>query len=365
MQAAQAVGQLVSAVVAVLGTAGYVIVLGAIVLWVRLREASFPKEVPISLASREELLVIGAQALAVWIVLAAALLLLASRLMGASLVDRRAAIADLILGLASTVVVLAVMEKTNWEIITFGGGLLGLAVIGVAISALALRPPFSVWLAALVPVAVGVGLPFVVSSLGDESDPVGTVGTAWVAFLLLLLLLPTLASLRAQRDANSAAIDRLEMERSDLTRESATAPAGASERLHVLNRLLASLRERRHAASARLWLRGTAAGVAGLVLLGGIAVASQFDKAKLFRTGVVSLNTGRCVQATYLSRNSSYVVLGDQQKFPPASDGNVLPNKVVAIPISEVREVQVRNPTARGIPMTSGACGEDVVVPKR
>lgn len=367
MQALQAIGQVVSAIVAVLGTAGYVIVLGAIVLWIRLKEAHFPKEVPVSFASREELLVIGAQALAVWVALAAALLLLGSLLVRASLIDRRLAIADLAFGLACSIVVLAAMDETKWEVILVGGALLASSAVAVVGWAVLLRPPFSVWVAALGPAAVGVALPFVVTTLGDESNGTGTVATTWVAFFLVLLLLPALAALRSQIGADSAAIDRLDMERDDLT-PSDSAPAAGSARLHDVNRLLASLRDSRRAARTRLWLRATAAGLTGLVLLGGIAVASQFDKKRLFRTGLVSLNTGRCVKATYLSRNKDYIVLGDQRRFKKGPHDALVEldhpgqNKVVAIPADEVLELQVRNPTRRGIRMTTARCGGEALV---
>jgi hypothetical protein len=59
------------------------------VLWIRLREAHFPKEVPLSIASREELLVMGAQTLAVWLLLTVALLSLAGWLLTATGVSRR------------------------------------------------------------------------------------------------------------------------------------------------------------------------------------------------------------------------------------------------------------------------------------
>jgi len=79
--ALQLLGQAIAAVVAVLGATGYIIALGAVVLWVRLGKAGFPREVPLATVSKQELLVLGAQALAVWVVLGLVLLLLAARLL--------------------------------------------------------------------------------------------------------------------------------------------------------------------------------------------------------------------------------------------------------------------------------------------
>src|SRR3954453_22353753 len=113
MPAIQALSQIVAALAAAIGATGYIILLGAAVLWIRLRQGFFPKEVPISFASREELLVMGAQALAVWVVLAIALIALSSRLLGDDTLQVRHLLADLALGFGVTVVTLTAVEGAS------------------------------------------------------------------------------------------------------------------------------------------------------------------------------------------------------------------------------------------------------------
>jgi len=375
VQALQVFGQLISALVAALGATGYVLVLGAIVLWIRLREGEFPKEVPLSFASREELLVLGAQALAVWLVLAVALVALAARLMTAQGLSRRDMVADVVLGVSVTAATQATIDGAELWITVPIVILLGLSIVMVGEGALVIRPPLATWIAPLLAAAIGVLLPLAVDRLGDEQGP-GTRLAAWAAFLAVILCLPSLRAQRLRIAANAAAVNRLEMERADLVPTGNTPPvpgaAPAPPRLQEVNRLLATLREHLAAARRRFWLRGTGVGIAALFLLGGIAIASQFEKQHLFRAAVVSLNTGRCVSATYLSRNNDNIVLGDQRRYKPDKQGKLLikrdkkdrppENKVVVVPTSEVLEVQVKDPTAAGVPMTTAVCSNEALI---
>ncbi len=374
MRALQVFGQLVSALVAVLGATGYILVLGAIVLWIRLGEAGFSKEVPLSFASREEMLVLGAQALAVWLVLALALVALAARLMTTRALSRRDTVVDVALGVSVSIATQAAIDRTAIEV-TLAVGLVPLAAITwVLIGALRIRPPAAVWIAPLLAAGVGVMLPLTVDQLGDVRGP-GTVLTAWAAFIVVLLSLPSLRAQRRQIAANAAAINRLEMERADIADPPAGAVVPDPAPLAAINPLLAALRDRLATDNRRFWLRGVSVGLAGLLMLGGIAVASQFEKKHLFRTAFVSLNTGRCVKATYISRNKENVVLGDQQRFEhndgvfkldeddePIRRDPAPPNQVVAVPVSEVLEIQVRDPTDEGVPMTSAVCGDEALI---
>src|SRR5262245_58219156 len=97
--ALQLIGQVFAALVAVLGATGYIIALGAVVLWVRRGEAGFPRDVPLSTVSKQELLVLGAQALAVWVVLALVLLMLAARLLNTPGMKTSDILVDLVWGL--------------------------------------------------------------------------------------------------------------------------------------------------------------------------------------------------------------------------------------------------------------------------
>jgi Collagen triple helix repeat (20 copies) len=363
MQPVQIFAQLVSAVVAVLGAAGYLFALGAVVLWVRLREAKFSREVPISFASREELIVTGAQALAIWLILALALTLLTARLLATSReIDRGDLVFDLVFGLSASIATLAAIGGERWWVITPVALLLVLAIGQVLLSALALRPPRAVVMAALVPCAVGIGLPITIAWVGDD-DVAITVLTAWGVFAAVLLCVLPLRAQRERLSSTTAVLNGLELEREA---SSTGDPAGSPARSRTETSLLATLRERRQSARTRLWLRAVAVGALGLLVLGGVAVGSQYDKKHLFREAVVSLDGGQCVKATYLARNKEQVVLGDQRRFVQGPNGKIKdtkePNKVVVYPTSKVLELQVRDPARKGIQLTTPTCSDEGIV---
>ncbi len=376
MAALQAAGQLISALVAVLGATGYVILLGAVVLWVRLNEAHFPREVPIASASREELLVIGGQALAVWIVLAAVLLLMAVWLLTTESVSREEVLAGLALGLMATIAVLAMIEEPEWYVTVAAAAVIVVGPFLVAVRGFLLRPPFVHWVAGLFPTVIGVLLPLLVNTLADEEHPTRTVLSAWTAFLVVLAFVPGILVLRRQMGADSAAITQLEMEREELAPGATPSTLGTrNRRLWTVNRLLASLRQNHRSDRTRLWARGVAVTLAGLLLLGGVGVASQFEKEHLFRRALVSLNTGRCVSGTYLSRNKDNVVLGDQKLFRRNEDGELVRkkipreqrkrgphNRVIVVPAAEVLELQVSNPTEVGVRIKTRPCRDMALV---
>src|SRR5436305_785349 len=76
MSPTQPLSRIVAASGAVLGLAGYVYLIGAAVLWARLNQAGLPTEVPVSIAIRPELAVLGAETLAVWVGFIGVILLL-------------------------------------------------------------------------------------------------------------------------------------------------------------------------------------------------------------------------------------------------------------------------------------------------
>jgi hypothetical protein len=137
------------------------------------------------------------------------------------------------------------------------------------------------------------------------------------------------------------------------------AVASARESIDVL--LAALLRRAGDRPSAgrrplRAWLRMIAFGVVGMLILGWVAVASQLDKEHNFHRVLVSLTTGRCLEATYLARNSDQLVLADRQ---PNSDNS----RVVVVPAKEVLEVQIQNPRGPGGELNMRhRCAPDAVV---
>jgi Collagen triple helix repeat (20 copies) len=355
MQAMQVLSQVVAALVAAVGATGYIILLGAAVLWVRLHEGFFPKEVPISYASREELLVMGAQALAVWVVLAIALTVLASRLVASETVTNSDMAADIAFGFSVSVVALAWIEGAETWTIWVGVAFAAVAAVIVVVAAFSIRPPVVAWVAALVPAAVGIAMPVCIHLL-DDTKTTPTVLTAWATFAVVLIWFPTMRAQRQRIAANTAAISSLELEHPELRPQSEIAVP------KTVARLAAAIRAQLRQARVRLWLRAALVGLAGLLTLGIIAVASQFDRLNMFQGAVASLKDGRCLEGTYLARNNDQLVLGDQQRLElagkQAEDDAWAKNRVIVIPAAQVLDLQVTNPVGVGLPLTTRKCGD-------
>jgi heme exporter protein D len=363
VQAVQVLSQVVAALVAAVGATGYIILLGAAVLWVRLHEGYFPKEVPISFASREELLVMGAQALAVWFVLALALTVLAWRLVASETVQTRDVVADVALGFAVTVVTLAVVEVAETWTIWVGIGFAGAALLIVGFAAVRIRPPVAAWVAAVVPAIVGIAMPLCVRPL-DALKTTPTVLTAWATFAVVLIWFPTMRAQRERIAANGGAISSLELEYPDLR------PNAQGALPPTVARLAVAIRSQLRKARVRLWLRAIIVSVAGLIVLGCIAVASQFDRLNMFQGAFVSLKDGRCIEGTYLSRNKEQVVLGDQQRLEllpgdqsRAEEDTLARNRVIVIPASNIGDLQIKNPVGVGLPFTRRSCTDPPMRP--
>src|SRR4051794_2229937 len=248
----QLLSQLVAGLVAILGATGYIIVLGAAVLWLRLQWGEFPKEVPISLASREELLVMGAQALAVWVVLALALAALASRMVSSETLKARDIAASLGLGFSVSVVTLSVLEVQNVPTIASVAAV-GILVLAVSAYALWYRPPVVTWITPLVTVLVGFAMPVIVHPL-DATKTTPTVITAWLTFAAVIVWLPAMQVHRRQIAANSRAISGLELQYPALR------PDGAGNLPPTVARLATLLRTELRQARTRLWLRAIGIG---------------------------------------------------------------------------------------------------------
>jgi len=300
----------------------------------------------------------GAQALAIWLVLALALLVLTARLL--KTLSMLEIVANLIFGVLVSIAVLGALGGGWWWVVSIVF-FLGASAVPVVWLARRLRPPFAVWGTPLFAAGVGAALPYIVRWIGGERSPKVTVLTAWGAFIVILLLLPGLRATRARLVATDAAAGQLDAEHAEANDQTSTG-----------RRLRRSLRERARALRTSFWFRAVAAALLALLLLGGVAVTSQFEKKHLFREALVSLNTGRCVSGTYLARNDDRIVLGDQRQLrnpkkrssrpKPAKkrpkrakkqSGLIGPptNKVVVIPSDEVLELQVRNPTKVGVPL--------------
>jgi hypothetical protein len=356
----QTFAQIIAALVAFLGATGYVIVLGAMVLWWRLREAGFSRAVPISFAGREELLVLGGQALAVWAVLLVDLLALVAIAVSARGPNRSIAVAGNVLGVGISGVVLVVLSDVRWEWAVALAVIAGLSVVATVVAGVRARPPWVSWAAALVPAVVGLSLPVVLQMLAEGGAPVATTLAAWVVFLTALIWAPAFAGLRARLATDGAAVERLELDRADVqpAAGAAGAPRNAAE-LRTINAVLAALRQRLSSTRTRMWLRAIGIGAAGLVVLGGIAVGSQIDRTRLFRSAAVTLKSKSCLTGTYIARNKDALVLGDQRIWagPDGAKVEDAHNRVLVVRADELMDVQVGDPAAKGVPMAPATCG--------
>jgi hypothetical protein len=353
----QVLGELAAGVVAAVGATGYVIALGAIVTWIRLGAAGFAKAVPLSFASREELLVVGAQALTVWLILAGALIALAARLMTNQDVGRPYLIVVSVLGVSATVATQAAVAGPDRAIAIPVLVVLSGVIVALAATSAAVRLAPATWVTPLLAVVLGIALPVAVHEFAEQ-DGVGTSLAAWVAFGLVLWWLPPLRRLSLEITANETAIGHLEAD--DPALDPGAPPTAERNR----RRLLVVLRQQLAAAKRRFWARALCVGVGALIALGLIAIGSQFEKQKLFRTAFVTLDTGRCVTGTYLSRNKEQLVIGDQQGYT-LKRGKVVrlshapPNKVVVFPAAHVVKLEVRDPSERGVKMINEPCPKD------
>lgn len=345
------VTQIVSVAAAVLGAAGYVLALGAAVLWLRLHDAKLPTEVPLALASREELIVMGAQALALWLLLATVAAVLAIRWIDRSETDRWVEVLSFLVGvtLAAAVAYAGDADLGWW----FPIAVAALATI-VFTAGLVLYRPATDLLESLLPVAVGVALVWGVFQLADENRG-KTLAFAGLTIAAVLRAVPALHELRLRRAANAAALLRLE------ALQRAPPPAGQPpEAQGTVNTLIASLRERpggtasTGAGGGRGALRWIAAGVVALLALGTLAVASQLDRKHDFRHIVVTLMSGRCLTGTYLTRGPASLVLAD-----------LGPRRAVVIPLKAVRTSQLNGARGTVQDLETTECAErDRILPQ-
>jgi hypothetical protein len=103
-----------------------------------------------------------------------------------------------------------------------------------------------------------------------------------------------------------------------------------------------------------LWWRWAAFVVFGLLVLGGVSVASQTVAQEDFDHAVVGRKDGTCVAGAYVVRSDDRLVL--------AQVGNGRNARVVAIPNDEIRELQVGGPHRRPEAIDT-ACAADLVTP--
>ena len=344
-----------------LGLAGYVLVLGATILWFRLDEVGLPHEMPISLASRQELIAIGAQAVAVWLLLIVALGGLAAWIVTGDPERRRFSHKEAALAIAVTVSAVLALDSPAPAFVA----LPCLVALGTTVGSWWKWPSTEAVTAAVLPVAVGLGLAFALSSI-HGNGLAEAIGTTFI-FGTLLLLTPSLQQWRARQEANRAAISQIE----------ATASASRDDQEEAPNEdvLVKALQQERpdSRSSAVLWIRRVALGVVVLLVLGAIAVASQVERDEDFHEALVSLTNGDCVTGTYVIRGGEQIVLaqpklGEQATQADADVEGFAPQaRITTIPTKEVLEVQLYAKQIEGVDLARDAgCvnSPDLVRPK-
>ncbi len=317
MKALDLATKVLGALAAVLGTAGYVLVLGATILWVRLQGVDLPPEVPVSLASRGELIAMGAQAVAVWLVLLLALGALAAWIVTGDPGRRRFGYVDAGLALTVTVSILLMQEGDQWWTIIPAT----LAVAYTLYGVWCYWPSLDSVTTLLLPLGAGVALAFLLDLFNNRSGFATAAGAA-VIFATLMLLTPKLQQWRVRQEANRRALAQIE-----------------EGKRRGLEPLATALRQGPGARRSPVivWTGRIAVGSAALLVLGVISVASQLDHDKNFHKALVSLANGDCIEGTYVVRGSDQLVIGDAN----VRDAEPTDARIATIPVSQVLDVQV------------------------
>lgn len=331
------VSKIAGILAAVLGTAGYVFVLGAAILWLRLHQADLPAEVPVSLAAREELIAMGAQAVAVWVLLLAALGAIATWIVTGDPGRRHFGYREAGLAVTVTVSSLLVLEGGP-------GWMLALPILAgliVFAGALYFWPSADAVAAMVLPIGIGFGLAVTLSHLSNSNGMATSIG-ATLMFGTLLLFAPPLQRWRSHQESNRSALAQIEVEHPDVE---------AAE-THPLEPLVTALKQGPTADRpvAIVWIGRVAIGLAALLALGAVSVASQLDREGDFHSALISLTNGDCLHGTYITRGASQIVIAQ-----PALKDAAGPTRVTAIPDKEILEVQVYRTKGEGRNLTRDA----------
>ena len=331
-KAVDLITNVVGVLAAVLGIAGYVLVLGGAILWLRLLEVDLPPEVPVSLASREELIAIGAQAVAVWVLLVAALGGLAAWIVTGDPARRHFHYPEAGLSLAVAIATLLAIGNAPLPALIPTG----LAVAGACGAFVLYWPSTDRVIALLLPIGVGAGLGTSLA-LMDNRNGFATAAGAICIFGALILLTPKLQQWRARMEANRNALAQIEDE-------------GSKEDDGPLSPLAAALKQgpRPQRSPAISWIGRIAFASVALLALGVISVGSQLDHDENFHEALVTLANGDCVEGTYVVRGSDQIVIG----HPKLDDGDEEQARIATIPVAQVLDVQVYGKSLPGVDLT-------------
>lgn len=332
------VSKIVGLLAGLLGLAGYVLVLGAAILWFRLKNTGLPTDAPVALASPEELIATGARAVAVWVLLVVVLGLLVAWIATGDPARRRFGQreAGLAIVVSSSAVFAFESPASPWLVAAPI-----LVTLGTALGCFLRRPSAETVAVATLPSAAGIACAFVIVE-EIEGDGVATVAGPAVIFVALLLIAPPLQRLLAWRRANLAAIDQVQ--------GASPGEPGETER-----QLIGALRR---AGSGRgepatvLWIRRLALGAVALIVLGVISVASQVDPGQAFHRALVSFTDGDCIVGSYVARGNDQIMLAQPQSASDDGRGEREPKpRIVTFSTDEVQEVQIYKETSDHYPI--------------
>jgi hypothetical protein len=341
--------KVIAALAALLGTAGYVLVLGAAILWLRLEKVDLPTEVPVSLASRQELIAIGAKAVAVWVLLVAVLGGLAAWIVSGDPQRRRFDRKEAGLALGVTIsALLALDSAVPWAVLVPG-----LVASYTTVKAVQAWPSLDTVTAVVLPIGVGLALAFALSFLVQD-DGVATLIGATFIFGVLVLVAPSLQRWRAQQEINQKALVQLEVQQHT-----------SGDDLSEHDPLATALKQQGRGPSRSgivVWIQRVAVVSVALLVLGVIAVASQIERDEDFHRALVILTNGDCIKGTYIARGSEQIVLAQ-----PNLKGDDKVPRITTIPAKEVLEAQVYGKSIEGAELARDAkCAHspDLVRPK-
>jgi len=348
------VTKIATALAGILALVGYVLVLGAAVLWLQLRQEGLPRVVPVSIAAHGELMVIGAQALAMWVVLLAVLGGLAAWIASGDPDRRHFGYLDALFALAiSLATVFALDSSSGWKWLAVMP--LGDAFFLGAV-AIVCWPSRDTVAAALIPAGFAVGLGAALAFLGDGNELAGSAG-AVVIFGTLVVLAPTLQRWRTGNKNTRTAVSKL-----------TKAEEGKEDGKQAKSPLRQALETPTpdDTPTAIVWMRRIVLGAAVLVVLGVIAVTSQVERHGDFHKAVVELKGGKCATGDYVTTSDDKLVLAqprykkvDGEKEEEEDEKT----RLSLIPTSEIVEVQLFPSTPEKLELKKVDCPAGVLVP--
>ncbi len=329
--------KVIAALAALLGTAGYVLVLGAAILWLRLQQVDLPPEVPVSLAARQELIAIGAQAVAVWVLLVGVLGGLAVWIVNGDPQRRRFERNEAGLALGVTISTLLALHSSAPAVVV----LPGLVALYTVAAAVYHWPSVEAVTAVVLPVGVGLGLAIALSFLVHDNGVATAIGATFI-FGALMLVAPSLQRWRAQQEINQSALVGLRVQQRT-----------SGHDLPEDDPLATALKQQGRGPSRSdtvVWIERVGMALVALLVLGVIAVASQVERDEDFHRALVSLTNGDCVKGTYIARGSEQIVLAQ-----PNLRSDEKRARITAIPTKEVLEVQLYGKSIEGADLARDA----------